>query len=293
MTKIAVIGPGAIGGTVAAWLMQRPDNIVTVCTRTRLDQLKIDTPQGPLTARPRVLVTPDEANVVDWALIATKAYDVTGAASWLRKLHGPGTRVAVLQNGVEHVERFAPYIPAEFIVPVVVDLPAERLAPGHIWQRRDGHLTVPASANGSDFAGLFQATGLAVSTTPDFRSHAWRKLAVNCAGAVSALTLRPAGIASSEPIGDIMRELVRECVAVGRAEGATLDDALVEEVLGGYRNGPPDAINSLHADRLAGRPMEIEARNGAIVRVGNRHGIATPVNQMIVALLRAASGAGP
>lgn len=197
----------------------------------------------------------------------------------------------MLQNGVEHIERFAPYTTVSSLVPVVVDLPAERLAPGHVLQRRDGRLTVPWDTNGRDFARLFLTTGLAVCTTSDFRSHAWRKLALNCAGAVSALVLQPAWIASSDPIGDIMRALVHECIAVGRAEGAVLDDTLVETVLASYRDRSPDAINSLHADRLAGKPIEIDARNGAIVRIGARHGIMTPVNQMIVALLEAASGA--
>jgi 2-dehydropantoate 2-reductase len=290
MPNIAVIGPGAIGGTVAAWLAQTPKNAVSVCARTPFDQLRIDTPRGMLTARPKVLVAPEEAAVVDWVLVATKAYDDAGAASWLRRLAGPETRVAVLQNGVEHVERFAPYVAVTSLIPVIVDLPAERLAPGHVWQRRNGSLTVPADANGCDFVQLFLATGLEVVTASDFRSLSWRKLAVNCAGAVSALTLRPAGIASSEPVGDIMRALVRECIAVAHAEGVALDDALAEEVLDSYRNGPADAINSLHADRLAGRPIEIDARNGAIVRMGRRHGVETPVNQMIVTLLRATAG---
>jgi 2-dehydropantoate 2-reductase len=288
MTDIAVIGPGAIGGTVAAWLMRNPGNAVTVCARSHFAKLNIDTPVGMLTATPKVLVEPDDAEVADWVLVATKAYDVAGAASWLRKLNGPETRVAVLQNGVEHIERFAAYATA--IIPVVVDLPAERSAPGHVWQRRDGSLTVPDDSDGRDFARLFLTTGFTVVTTPDFRSLSWRKLALNCAGAVPALTLRPAGIALVEAIGDIMRDLVRECIAVGRAAGAILDDSLVEEVLDSYRNGPPDAINSLHADRLAGRPLEIDARNGAVVRIGRRHGVATPINQLIVALLETASG---
>jgi 2-dehydropantoate 2-reductase len=288
MPKIAVIGPGAIGGTVAAWLARKPGNAVTVCARTPFDELRIDTPNGPLTARPKVLTAPDQAEPVDWVLIVTKAYDVAGAASWLPGLAGPATRVAVLQNGVEHVERFAPFVATESLVPVIVDLPAERSAPGRIWQRRDGKLTVGSGANGLDFAELFLTTALTVFTVPDFRSRAWSKLALNCAGAVSALTLKPAGVTSREPIADIMRALVRECIAAGRAEDAELEDALVEEVVAAYRNSPPDAIDSLHADRRAGRQIEIDARNGAVVRIGLRHGIATPVNQMVVALLEAA-----
>jgi 2-dehydropantoate 2-reductase len=289
MPDIAIIGPGAIGGTVAAWLSRRPGNTVTVCARTPFDQLTVETPRGTLTATPKVLVEPDNAHVVDWVLIATKAYDVAGAVPWLRKLNGPGTRVAVLQNGVEHVERFAPH--AASLVPVVVDLPAERSAPGHIRQRAEGRLTVADDANGNDFAGLFPANSLTVITSADFRSAAWSKLALNCAGAVSALTLRPTGIAAIEPIADIMRALARECITVGRADGAILDDGLADEIVAIYRAAPPDTIDSLHADRRAGRPLEIDARNGAVVRIGREHGIAAPVNQMVVALLEAAAGA--
>ncbi|HEY6373992.1 MAG TPA: ketopantoate reductase C-terminal domain-containing protein, partial [Edaphobacter sp.] len=78
-----------------------------------------------------------------------------------------------------------------------------------------------------------------------------------------------------------------ECVAVGRAEGAVLSDAVPDEVLAAYRKAAPDGVNSMLADRLAGRPMEIDARNGVIVRAGKRHGIATLNNAMAVALLEA------
>jgi 2-dehydropantoate 2-reductase len=88
-------------------------------------------------------------------------------------------------------------------------------------------------------------------------------------------------------VAELMRALIRECIAVGRADGAVLDDALADVLVEGYRRAPPDSINSLHADRLAGRPMEIAARNGAIVRKGIAHGIPTPLNQAIVTLLSA------
>ena len=91
----------------------------------------------------------------------------------------------------------------------------------------------------------------------------------------------------SEDIGEVARQIVRECIAVGRAEGAQLGDEVAEAVLAAYRASPVDSVNSLHADRLAGRPMEIDARNGVIVRLGRKHGIPTPDNQMAVALLEA------
>ena len=90
-------------------------------------------------------------------------------------------------------------------------------------------------------------------------------------------------------MGEVALQLLRECVAVGRAEGAKLEDDLAESVLQKCRSMPVDAVNSMHADRMAGRPMEIDARNGAIVRLGRKHGIATPCNGMAVALLEAMS----
>lgn len=292
MQKIAIVGPGAVGGTVAAWLAQDPALDVIVCARTAFDDLRVETPDGEIAATPTVLTDPAAARPVDWVLVCTKAYDAAGALTWLRGLVLPQTRLAVLQNGVEHVERFAPHLPDVAIVPAVVDIPAERAAPGRIRQRRMGTILVPAGADGDAFVGLFDHTPIAVSTTDDFKTAAWRKLALNCAGAVNALTLKPSGVAHRDAIADIMKALVAECVAVGRAEGATLPDDMGQTVVDGYRSGPADGVNSLHADRAAGRPMELDARNGVIVRLGAKHGIATPMNAMIVALIEAAAAPG-
>jgi 2-dehydropantoate 2-reductase len=285
--RVAVIGPGAIGGTVAAWLAHRADLDLTVCARSALPNLTVETASRTITASPNVLTDPAQATPVDWVLIATKTYEAEGAGRWLATLLDDKTRVAVLQNGVEHVERFTPYLPAARITPAVVDIPAERSAPGHIRQRRDGSILVPDNA--ASFVDLFAHTPIAVSTTSDFRSQAWRKLCINAAGAVSALTLQPAGIVARDDIAALMWMLVSECAAVGRAEGAVLADKIEDEVIAGYRASPADSINSMLADRLAKRPMELDARNGVIVRLGRKHGIGTPMNQMIVTLLETAA----
>ena len=285
---IAVIGPGAIGGTVAAWLAQNSAHKISVCVRSDLpDGLVIERDAGQIAARPTVFTSPDEAHPVDWVLIATKTYDSAAAAAWLPSLMRDDTRIAVLQNGIEHIENFSAHAPRDRITPCIVDLPAERTGPGRILQRRDGSIVVPEGAAGEDFVALFAHTPIDVSTTDDFTTAGWNKLCINSAGAVSALTLKPAGVSWLEPIAEIMRAIVAECAAVGRAEGAALPDDIVERVVQHYRNGPRDSVTSIHADRLDGRPMEIDARNGVIVRLGARRGLATPVNAMVVALLEA------
>lgn len=287
MIHVAIVGPGAIGGTVAAWLAQNPNIEVTLCARTRVKFLRVETPDGIIEAAPRVVLDPDHAGPVDWVLFATKTYDSEAAADWMIPLTGMNTRVAVLQNGVEHVARFEPYMTPERIVPVIVDIPAERRGPGDIRQRRFGSLLTPDTQNGADFAALFAGTPIAAATSPDFITALWKKLCINCGGVVFALTRQPSGVARRDDIREVMRGLMDECAAVARAEGAAIDEAFVQETVDRYRNGPTDSVNSIFADRLAGRPMEIDARNGVVVRLGAKHGIPAPLNAFAVALLQA------
>jgi 2-dehydropantoate 2-reductase len=286
MAEVAVIGAGAIGSTVAAWLGSTGRHLVRLCVRTPVDHLHVDTPSGPLTSYPFVLTDPSKASEVDWVLVATKTYDATAVGSWLERLVGPDTLVAILQNGVEHDVRFVDVVEAQQIVPVIVDVPAERVAPGRVSQRRMGTMVVPEGSGGRAFLALFAGTPFTVSTATDFVTASWRKLAINCAGAVNALALQFAGIVRDAGVAELMAGLVAECIAVGRAEGADLPDDLVRDVVQGYRDGPADAINSLHADRLAGRRMEWDARNGVIVRFGERHGVPTPLNRFAATMLR-------
>jgi 2-dehydropantoate 2-reductase len=286
-TNVALIGPGAIGATIAAWLAQSPDLALTLCARTPVEGLEIDAPGGVVTARPEVLTDPADARPVDWALVCTKTYDAAGAASWLERLVGPQTLVAVLQNGVEHVARFAPYVPVARIVPAVVDISAERSAPGRVLQRMNGNILVPAGAEGEAFVALFGHTPIDARTTRDFTTALFRKLTVNCAGGVCGIVNKPNGVSRDPAIASFMLALAEECVAVGRAEGARLDDDLAASVVQGYQSTPPESVNSLHADRMAGRPMEIDARHAVIVRLGEKHGIPTPMNRLAVTLLTA------
>lgn len=290
MTRIAIVGPGAIGGTVAAWLAQDQAFDVSVCVRTPIEDLEVETPQGTITATPRVWTSPDQANDVDWVLVTTKTYSTESTRPWLEALCGPQTRVAIIQNGVEHVRLFAHLVPAERLVPVMINLPAARAAPGRIMQHKHGIIAVPAGANGEDFCALFAQTEIDARTHADFLSQLWVKLTGNSAAIIPALTLRATGPVWSEDVQAIVRGVVEECAAVGRAEGADIPQEVVETAVANMQKMPEGAISgSIHADRLAGNPMEIDARNGVIVRLGAVHGIPTPNNRMLVTLLGAAA----
>lgn len=287
MAHISLIGPGAMGGAVAAHLMASGRHEVNLCARRAFSDLIVATPDGVLSSRPVIETSPADASPADWVLVTTKTYSAAGAAEWLPALTAGGAPVAVLQNGIEHRERFAAFLDTSRLLPVIIDLPAERTEPGRIRQRGPGMMVVEEGDLGRRFAELFTGTALTVTLTDDFRSAAWRKLCLNSAGVLNALLLQPVRVFHDDAVAETARSIIRECMAVGRAEGAVLDDDLPDRIIAGQRAASPDGVNSLQADRAAGRPMELDARNGVIVRLGRKHGIPTPCNQMAVSLLTA------
>ena len=287
MARIAIVGVGAIGGAIAALLENAGGHEITLCTRRPLEQMTVTTPSGMVRVQARNATIPEKAEPVEWVIVATKAYDSEAAAGWFSSLCSEGAAVAVVQNGVEHRERFAPYVEEARLLPVVIDCPVERSDDGEVRVRGAALMRVEDTSLGRGFAALFVGSSVKIDLVPDFITAAWWKLCLNSVGALNALTLQPAGLLRDEDMGRLAMDMVAECVAVGRAEGAELSDALGEQVLVHYRAQPPDAVNSLLADRLGGRRMEIDARNGAIVRKGEKHGISTPLNRMAVMLLNA------
>ncbi|HET9865197.1 MAG TPA: 2-dehydropantoate 2-reductase [Steroidobacteraceae bacterium] len=288
MSSILMVGPGAIGATLTAWLCQDDRHQVTVAARTAFDSIETRTPRGVIRARPRVITDVQQAQPVEWILVATKAYDSDAASGWFSRAMGPHTRLAVIQNGVEHVQRFEKHFPRERIVPLMIDLPADRVAPGRTIQRGPAHLVVPAGEHGDAFLALFEHANFDLQATGDFTTAVWKKLCLNSGGAPCAVLMKPNAIFHHEPLAELMREIVRECVAVGRAEGARLEDSIPDEIVARTRRAPKDAGNSMYADRMAGRPMEYDARNGVIARLGRKHGIPAPMNALMAALLEAA-----
>lgn len=291
MTKIAIIGPGAIGGTLAAWLSTQPELEVSICARTPFKTLTVDSPFGVMESVPRVVTEPDSVEKVDWILVATKTYHVESVGKWIQPLSRPETMVAVVQNGVEHIANFSSMVPEERIVPVIIDCPAERSEPGRILQRAPVKMTVPQGVAGERFFSLFPPEKMTLVLSEDWTTEAWKKLCINCGGAVSALLNQPANVVRDAHAASVMKNLIRECLAVARAEGAAIEDSIAEEIVAGQAAAPNGAMNSIHADLVAKRPMEWDARNGVVVRRGKQHGVATPFNQMTVDLLRALEAA--
>jgi len=300
--SIAIVGVGAIGGAVAGDLSDLGHELI-LCSRSPFAKLVVEHPTGISTvdaagaSRPSDLAAEVNSNA-DWVLLCTKAHDSAAARPWLDRVCGPHTRVAVLQNGVDHRERIEPLLPsvlsdASALLPVVVQLPSEKIEPGRIRQSRDGVLIVSDDDLGRDFASLFDGGRTHVDVREDFFTQTWMKLISNATiGGICALALQPNRAVAEPGVRDLTLALMREVALVGRAEGADLPDDAPEKVLERILRAAPDHWSSISVDRREGRPMECEVRNAVVGRLGRRHGIKTPLNDMLVALLRAAESSG-
>ncbi|MGF9567278.1 2-dehydropantoate 2-reductase [Neorhizobium sp. JUb45] len=285
---IAVVGLGGIGGVAAACLSLSPDNHVIACARRQIDALTFDHNEERAHIPLTTLTDPRLAEPVDWVVLCTKAQDVAAAAPWLERLCTPQTTVAVLQNGIAHEQRVGPHVNAATVLPAIVYYNGERLAPDHVRLRHiRGHdLLVPAVPQADAFVALFEGTPIDVGQSAEFITYQWRKLLVNViANPITALTRQRLGVFQRTDIQDLSLGILREAVAVGRAEGAQLREDEAEAILETFLGYPPEAGTSMYFDCLAGRPLEIEALNGAVVEAGQRHGVATPLNGAMLALL--------
>ncbi|MGW2407622.1 2-dehydropantoate 2-reductase [Streptomyces sp. NPDC001739] len=286
--RVAVIGAGAIGGYVAA-LARWAGLDVTLCVRSPLRDLAVES-GGEVRAAPvRIVTDPARVAPVDWVLLTTKAQDTASAEGWLRRLCGPDTAVAVLQNGLDQEARVVPLVPpGTAILPTVVYISAERIAPGRVRHHVASELHVPEGPLADRFAALLAGSGLRVHPVPDFTTAVWRKLFTNlAANPLTALLQQRIGVFADPEMAALSRDLLREAAAVARAEGADIGEADIARTLELYAHAPPDGGSSMLYDRLAGRPLEHEYLTGAVVRAAGRHGIATPLNRMLLVLLRA------
>jgi 2-dehydropantoate 2-reductase len=290
---IALIGAGSIGGYVA-WQLVRAGREVSLCVRRPFEQLIVVDDAGSHPVEAHVLSDPRSLDPAEWVLLATKAHQTRDAAGWLAAAGGPKTRaVVVLQNGVEHEERVRPFVGATPILPAVVSIGAEILAPGRIRHHAYAGIEIPDGALGREFAALFEGSALAVTLSSDFRSSLWRKLISNVtASPITALTGRRIEVMADPVIRELAVGLATECIEVARAEGASIPveaaRIAVEGIAKNAADWPPFGSSMLY-DRIAGRETEHEALIGAVVRIGARHGIPTPLNAAMLSLLRAAA----
>ncbi|MGA8817418.1 MAG: 2-dehydropantoate 2-reductase [Xanthobacteraceae bacterium] len=288
--RIAVIGLGSIGGAVAGCLVAAGRHHVVACTREPIERLTLESPAGTAELPLAALTDPAQvAEPADWVMLCTKTHQTAATAPWLSRLCTPAPRVAVLQNGIGHVERVAPLANGAAVLPAIVYFNGERLAPDRVRMRQGSEqdIAVTDDEAGRSFASLFAGTPLRVLLSREFATLVWRKLLINAvANPITTLTLQRQAVLRRPDVHELCLKILDEAVAVARAEGVAVADDEPARAMATLFTFSGELGTSMYFDRLAGRRLEVEALTGAIVAAGERHGIATPLNSALLTLLR-------
>ncbi len=284
------MGPGAVGTTVAA-LLYKAGHQVLLCGHTPRDSIELRPDGGdPIVVPGPVLTDPGQVpGSVDVVVLAVKATQNDDAAGWLGRLCDEHTTVTVLQNGVEQVEQVKPHCPSSPVIPGIVWYSAETQPQGWVRLRTEAALVLPSGPTATTVAELLRGAGCRVDTDPDFITAAWRKLLTNALAGFMALSRRRSGMFRRDDVAELSRRYVAECLAVARAEGARLPDDVVNGLVDLFRRAPEDMGTSILADAENQRRMEWDIRNGVIIRKARAHALPTPISDVLVPLLAAAS----
>ena len=288
--SFALVGPGAIGSTIAA-LLYAAGREVLLCGRTPRGAIEVRVDgSAPIVVPGPVHTDPDTvAGPVDVVLLAVKDTQYAASAPWLARLCGPDTVVCALQNGVEQADRLRPYCPESAVVAAAIWIAAETQPEGWVKVLQAPRLVLPDDLAATRLAAAMDGSGISIELDPDFLSAAWRKLLVNAVVGFMVLSGRRSGMFRRDDVAAVARRYLAECLTVARAEGATLPDGVVDEIADMLKQAPTDMATSMLIDREAGRPLEWDIRNGVIQRKGAAHGIATPISDVLVPLLAEAS----
>ena len=306
--RIAVFGAGGVGAFYAGLLLRAGQDVRVVARGPQLDALRTRGLRIESLALGEIAVPPmdavgDAAEIgpVDLVLVAVKAHQTAGILDALAPLVGPGTMLMALQNGVESDELLAARFGAPRILSAVVYVGVTLEEPGLVRHvaagtlvigRRDPRVGGPSDPRADDVVERVRATlastGLPVRVSPDIERQRWHKLAWNASfNAVSALTLRSSQeLLAWPPARELLTGVMREVIAVANAGGIALGEADLEQLVGATEKAAPIRTSML-VDRERGRPMEIDALVGVVLRKGREHGVATPLAAVLYALLTA------
>jgi 2-dehydropantoate 2-reductase len=303
--KIAVVGAGGVGGYFGGLLACAGQNVIFLARGAHLRAirargLRIEGVDSSFTVAPADATDdPEEIGPVDLVMLCVKTYDLAAILGAIRPLVGTQTTVFTLQNGVEAPDLVAEVFGWQAVLPGLVYSEVAIKEPGVILQgspvRRIvvGEIDGRATPRARVIAESFAATGADTTLSENVLGALWSKFCFICAmGGVTTLARQPLGPLLADQEGPtLLRTVMEECRAVGLAKGVHFDSDPVEAGLIAAARFPPGAKSSMQRDLERGGRLEVEALNGAAVRLGRALGVATPANQAIYAALRQAQPA--
>ncbi len=308
--RIAVMGTGSIGSYFGGMLalsgnqvslIARGENLAAI----RAHGLRIQTDDELLTipCGENLSATVDPASVgpVDLVLLTVKTYQNAAAVPAMRPLIGRDSNLLCLQNGIDSYRAAAEAFGPERVLPGAAYIEAARLEPGMIKQSGSVVRIAFGETDGSDSQRgrtILQAlsdAGISAQFSRDIRQILWTKFLfiATMAGVTSLSRETMAEIMPRPEWRQVIVSCMKEIEEVARASQLALAADIVDATVAYIEGDLEDMHASMHADIMAGRPLELEALTGAVVRAGMSAGVPTPINDVIYAALKPfAEGSG-
>jgi 2-dehydropantoate 2-reductase len=298
--KIAVIGAGAVGGYFGGRLALNGNEVVFLARGKTLEALRtgplrVESIKGDFEVKVGATDNPAEIGLVEAVLVAVKAWQVPEAAAAIQKMQGRESIIVPLQNGMEAPAQLAAVVGPGRVAGGLCRIVSEAIAPGrisHYWAEPSlafGELE--PLTNGERLGQLrdaFAAADVRCDIPGDIARAMWEKfLFITPWGSLGAVTGLPVGSLRSAPESrSRLLQALNEVVEVARAKGTELGAENVNKTLAILDALPEETTSSMQRDIMAGRPSDLEAQTGAVVRFGRKTGVPTPVHDAIYAELR-------
>ncbi|HMJ83070.1 MAG TPA: 2-dehydropantoate 2-reductase [Vicinamibacterales bacterium] len=288
--NVVVFGAGAIGSVYAAKLsahhpvtvIGRPDHVAAIAR----DGLRVIGRES-FTARVRAAVDLGALPKNTLCLLTTKVNDNRRAAAALATAVQPDTIVLCVQNGLGSEAVVKDVLAGRCLVlRAVTQFGAIFSEPGVVDLKVSGYTLIEAGSHSQAVADLLTASGLDGRVSPAINTEIWRKLIFNCViNPITSIVGSEVGGIADPRLDPLKRLVIDECLRVAAIDGVSFQEDFVRaiaETFGASRN-----IASMRQDLQRGRPTEIDFMNGAVVALGQQHGIDCPVNAALTAIIKA------
>ena len=290
--KTAVMGAGAVGCYYGGMLARAGHEVSLIARSQHVEAVATRRPAlgnqdlRQFRAHAEASVHASAVQGAELVLFCVKSTDTESAGAAMAPYLAPDAVVLSLQNGVDNAARLQAVL-RQPVVPAVVYVATEMAGPGHVKHHGRGDLVIGPTPTSAELIAAFAAAQVPVQVSDNIAGALWTKLIVNCAyNAVSAIAQQPYGrMVQGVGVTEVMHDAVRECTAVAKAMGVSLPDALWDSVER-ISTAMSTQYSSTAQDLARGKPTEIDHLNGFIVSRGAEHGVATPVNRALHALVR-------
>jgi len=298
--KFAIFGTGGVGGYFGGRLAQADQDVTFIARGKHLSAiiesgLRVDSIGGDFLVNPaKATDSPQSIGEVDCVVVATKAWQLTESIQQIKPLVGERTTILPLLNGMEHMDLLLDAYGSDHVLGGFCGISSFIARPGHITHVASkpfiafGELNRQKSERIRKLQNVFSSLdGINVVVPEDIHVSMWEKFTFICSvSGLGAVTRQPFGVFRKIPESRAMlKASVEEAVCIGRAKGINLPSDMVDAMMQHIDGFPEGMFASMQKDIMEGRPSELEAQTGAVIRMGRDLGIPTSTHGFIYASL--------